>query len=60
MELSGFFPALLAPEGDLIVSGLLRDQVSQVEDIFTQQGLIRRDLMTMEEWACLVMSKQVA
>lgn len=57
LELSGFFPRLLAPEGNLILSGLLRDQVPQVENLFMEYGLKRKKLMHMEEWACLVLER---
>ncbi len=57
LELSGFFPRLLAPEGNLILSGLLRDQVPQVENLFMEYGLKRKKLMHMEEWACLVLRR---
>jgi ribosomal protein L11 methyltransferase len=57
LDLSKFFPRLLAPDGYLILSGLLRDQVPQVENRFMKYGLKREKLSYMEEWACLVVRR---
>ncbi len=49
--------SVTAPEGRLIVSGLLREQVGQVVADFEQEGLewIRTD--TMDEWASVIFKK---
>jgi len=54
LELSPLFPGLLAPEGLLILSGILREQTGKVEEKLQGLGLIKTDITYMGEWACLM------
>ncbi len=46
----------LAPGGELVLSGLLVEQVSRVEAAYRQRGLTTRALLTRQGWAALVLS----
>ena len=45
---------LLAPGGNLIVSGILADQVGEVEDSFRAQGIIIVERRQIEDWVALL------
>jgi len=45
---------LLAPGGNLIVSGILADQVGEVEDSFRAQGVIIVERRQIEDWVALL------
>lgn len=53
LELSPLFPDHLAPDGVLILSGILREQIEKVEDKLLETGLIKTGITFMGEWACL-------
>jgi ribosomal protein L11 methyltransferase len=53
LDLSPCFPGILAPDGRLILSGILRDQVREVEERLNEYGLYMEDRIFQEEWACL-------
>ena len=48
------FSKLLKPEGRLILSGILFDQVDQVKKVFTETGFEVKPTITLGEWAGLV------
>lgn len=58
LELNRFFPGLLAPEGLLILSGILKEQVEKAEEGLLKHGLVKTKEMYMGEWACLVVKKK--
>jgi ribosomal protein L11 methyltransferase len=54
LELNPLFPKVLAPDGMLILSGILKEQVDLiVEDLLTY-GMKKIDEIAMGEWACLL------
>lgn len=57
LELFPCFPALLEPKGVLILSGILRDQVTRVEDALEEHGFIKERTLFGEEWACVLAAK---
>lgn len=48
---------ILAPDGLLILSGILREQVDDVEERMVEKGLKTERIMNMEEWACMIVRK---
>jgi ribosomal protein L11 methyltransferase len=54
LDLSPYFPRVLAPDGRLIMSGILREQVGEVEERLHEYGLQIEDRIFQEEWACLI------
>ena len=54
LDLSPCFPRILAPQGKLILSGILREQVGEVEEKLSQYGLCKDHVLFQEEWACLI------
>jgi ribosomal protein L11 methyltransferase len=57
LELSDQLARVVAPGGLLILSGILRDQVEEVEKKMDEKGLKTKDIRYMEEWACMVVRK---
>ena len=57
VELSPFFSNVLLPDGWLILSGILRDQVQKVEERFATYGFIHEQVLYEDEWACIVYRK---
>jgi len=51
------FPRLLNPEGLLILSGILEEQVEQVKRVLASYGFCERDILFQEEWACVTAEK---
>lgn len=54
LDLCPSFPFVLAPGGRLILSGILRDQASQVEESINRYGLYVEQVLFDEEWACII------
>jgi ribosomal protein L11 methyltransferase len=52
-DLSPCFPRVLFPDGQLILSGILRGQVKDVDARLHENGLYIKDVSFREEWACL-------
>ena len=48
------FNKILAPEGMLILSGILKEQRSRIEDDFLRYGLKKTGEILMGEWACML------
>lgn len=48
---------VLAPNGLLILSGILREQVEDVEKRMVEKGLKTDRVKYMEEWACMIVRK---
>ena len=46
----------VAPNGTLILSGILKEEADQVENAFSAQGMLLQKKETEEEWAALQMS----
>jgi len=57
LDLSPYFPRVLAPDGRLILSGILRDQVKEVEARLLEYGLYIEDVIFQEEWACMILKR---
>ena len=51
------FKRVLEPEGWLIISGILREQVKEVEEGFTQFGFFEQEILYEQEWSCLIARK---
>jgi ribosomal protein L11 methyltransferase len=51
------FPRLLKPDGILILSGILEDQVEQVKGVLEPYGLCEHEILFQEEWACVIAKK---
>jgi ribosomal protein L11 methyltransferase len=56
-QLMPHFSRLLEPQGWLILSGLLREQVDRVEEKLTGCGLQRIQVIHQQEWACIIAVK---
>ncbi|MBN2124639.1 MAG: 50S ribosomal protein L11 methyltransferase [Deltaproteobacteria bacterium] len=54
MENLPHFSSLLAPGGWLILSGILRGQVREVESALPEYGLCKREILLEKEWACIM------
>jgi ribosomal protein L11 methyltransferase len=54
LELMNHLIRVLAPDGLLILSGILREQVSDVEKRIVEEGLKTDRVLYMEEWACMI------
>jgi ribosomal protein L11 methyltransferase len=54
LELMGHLIRVIAPDGLLIISGILREQVADVEKKIIENGLKTDRVLYMEEWACMV------
>ncbi|MGD9158719.1 MAG: 50S ribosomal protein L11 methyltransferase [Desulfobacteraceae bacterium] len=57
LELNPFFPNVLAPDGLIIFSGILKEQISMIQEDISKYGLIRISETIMGEWACLLVKK---
>lgn len=57
LELSDHLARVLAPDGLLILSGILREQVPDVEKKMDEKGMRTEGIMHMEEWSCMVVRK---
>jgi ribosomal protein L11 methyltransferase len=57
LDLSPYFQRILKPEGRLILSGILREQVREVEERLHEYRLYIEDAIFQEEWACLTLRK---
>lgn len=57
LELSGELVRVSAPGGILILSGILREQVDDVEKKILEEGLKTDRVLYMEEWACIIARK---
>jgi ribosomal protein L11 methyltransferase len=57
-ELVPHFSRLLEPQGWLILSGLLKDQVESVERLLKAHGLEPEGVLYREEWACILAVKK--
>jgi ribosomal protein L11 methyltransferase len=57
LEMLPDFSRVLASGGWLILSGILREQVKEVEEGFDEYALHKAQLLYQEEWACLIARK---
>lgn len=57
LELNPLFPKVLAPEGLIIFSGILKEQIDMIEEDISKYGLIKKGERIMGEWACLLVKK---
>ncbi len=51
------FPRLLNPEGLLILSGILEDQVEQIKNVLDSYEFCEPEILFQEEWACMIAKK---
>jgi ribosomal protein L11 methyltransferase len=58
LDLSPHFPRVLKPDGRLILSGILREQIKEVEERLYEYRLYIEDAIFQEEWACLTLRKE--
>ena len=54
VDLFPFFSPVTRPDGTLILSGLLREQVPKVEALLPGNGFQKVNVLCEEEWACLI------
>lgn len=52
------FPYLLEAGGRLVLSGILREQISQVQQSLLEWNLLTRHKFTEKDWACVIASKE--
>jgi ribosomal protein L11 methyltransferase len=57
LELFDELTRVLAPNGLLILSGILREQVEDIEKKILENGLKTDRVLYMEEWACMIVRK---
>jgi ribosomal protein L11 methyltransferase len=57
LELMPLFPKVLAPEGLIIFSGILKEQINMIEECISESGLEKINEKIMGEWACLMVKK---
>lgn len=57
LNLLPLFPRLLIPDGWVILSGILRDQVKDLEGRLTEHGLHEDQVIYQGEWACVIARK---
>ena len=57
LEIFPHFHRLLEPNGYLIVSGILRDQVKNVKDALYRYQFCKTKIIYQEEWACMIIRK---
>ncbi len=58
LELNPLFPEVMAPEGLMIMSGLLTGQVEDIEEDFKRYGLKKIHESIMGEWSCILVKKE--
>jgi len=58
LELFDNLARVVSPDGLLILSGILREQVSDVEKKVIEYGLKTEKVNYMEEWACMIVRKK--
>ena len=54
LELTSHFQRVLAPDGRLVLSGVMRGQVPELEQRIVQSGLQTETVSFKMDWACLV------
>ena len=54
LELNPLFPKVMAPDGLMIMSGLLTGQVEDIEEDFKKYGLKKIHESVMGEWSCIL------
>jgi ribosomal protein L11 methyltransferase len=57
MKLFPLFPPLLISGGRIILSGLLREQVKEVQKVLEDHRFGNDEILEQEEWACVVATK---
>ncbi len=57
LELNPLFPKVMAPDGLMIMSGLLSGQVADIEEDLKKYGLKKIHASIMGEWSCLLVKK---
>jgi ribosomal protein L11 methyltransferase len=57
LDLMSQFPRVVKPEGWLILSGLLRDQVERVKSPLEDQGFVLYETLFQKEWAAILARK---
>jgi ribosomal protein L11 methyltransferase len=54
LELFDRLARVMAPNGFLILSGILREQAAEVEEKIVGHSLVADRILYMEEWACII------
>ena len=54
LDLLPHLSRVMEKEGWLILSGILKDQVSTIEEVLPKYDLINDGLLELEEWTCLI------
>ncbi len=54
IDLLSCFPSVMKQEGMLILSGILREQVAQVDALIPEHGLKTVEVLYEKEWACIL------
>jgi ribosomal protein L11 methyltransferase len=57
LDLMPYFPRVVEPDGWLILSGLLRDQVERVKSPLVNEGLTVYETLFQKEWAAVLARK---
>ena len=57
LELNPLFQKVLAPDGVIIFSGILKEQIDVIEKDISKYGLIKFVETIMGEWACLLVKR---
>jgi len=59
LRLIPFFPGLMSSESWLILSGVLENQVQEVNTSLVRHGLHVREILHREEWACVIAARRI-
>ena len=56
MRLASDFKQLIKPKGQVVLAGLLREQVVSVQEVYSELGFMVTDIQTQQDWSLLVLS----
>ena len=56
----GHLLKLLLPEGYLIISGIIEQDITAIEEHFCQAPLVKHHVLTEKEWVCYILKKMQA
>ncbi len=57
LDLLGHFYRLLPHGGQMILSGILREEIGPIQEALSKNGFQTRDSICQDEWACLIVKK---
>ncbi|MDO9585752.1 MAG: 50S ribosomal protein L11 methyltransferase, partial [Syntrophales bacterium] len=58
IDLSGDLERLLAPGGDLVISGIIEQNRQEIEDCFFPSSLGLYRMIKRQEWLCYIFTKE--